>query len=76
MRVNAIAPGSIEFPGGNWERRKVEQPELYESTLQRIPSGRLGTAEEVANVALFLSSDFATWITGQVIVVDGGQMHS
>lgn len=76
VRVNGIAPGSIEFPGGNWERRKREQPELYASTLQRIPGGRLGTPEEIANVALFLSSDLASWITGQTIVVDGGQMHT
>jgi 3-oxoacyl-[acyl-carrier protein] reductase len=74
--VNAIAPGSIEFPGGNWERRKVERPDLYESTVRRIPGGRMGTAEEVANVALFLGSDLASWITGQVVVVDGGQSRS
>jgi 3-oxoacyl-[acyl-carrier protein] reductase len=76
VRVNGIAPGSIEFPGGNWERRRLEQPDLYEATLRRIPSGRFGTAEEVASVALFLCSDLASWITGQIIVVDGGQVHS
>jgi 3-oxoacyl-[acyl-carrier protein] reductase len=76
VRVNGIAPGSIEFPGGNWERRRLEQPDLYDATLRRIPSGRFGTAEEVASVALFLASDLASWITGQIIVVDGGQMHS
>ena len=76
IRVNAIAPGSIEFPGGLWEKRKLEEPHLYEATVQRIPARRLGTAQEVANVALFLASDSASWVTGQVIAVDGGQIHT
>jgi 3-oxoacyl-[acyl-carrier protein] reductase len=76
IRVNAIAPGSIEFPGGLWEKRKREEPHLYEATVQRVPGGRLGTAQEVANVVLFLASDAASWITGQVIVVDGGQSRT
>lgn len=74
IRVNAIAPGSIEFPGGSWESRKVSDPELYRRTLDSIPSGRFGTPEEIAKVALFLAGDMASWVTGQTIVVDGGQM--
>jgi 3-oxoacyl-[acyl-carrier protein] reductase len=76
IRVNAIAPGSIEFPGGLWEKRKSEEPQVYEATLERIPARRMGTAQEVANVALFLASDLASWVTGQVIVVDGGQIRT
>jgi 3-oxoacyl-[acyl-carrier protein] reductase len=76
IRVNAVAPGSIEFPGGTWEKRRHTDPAGYESTRSRIPAGRLGTAQEVANVVLFLASDLATWVTGQVIVVDGGQMRT
>ncbi len=76
IRVNAIAPGSIEFPGGNWEARKQEEPALYEATVKRVPWGRLGTADEVANVALFLASEAASWVTGQVVIVDGGQIHA
>jgi 3-oxoacyl-[acyl-carrier protein] reductase len=76
IRVNAIAPGSIEFPGGTWEQRRAAEPELYEATRRRVPLGRLGTADEVANVALFLASDAASWVTGQVIAVDGGQSRS
>lgn len=74
IRVNGIAPGSIEFPGGVWDRRKTENPALYNAVLKSIPFGRLGTPEEVANVALFLASPLAAWVTGQTIVVDGGQL--
>ncbi|HEY8587183.1 MAG TPA: SDR family oxidoreductase [Rhodanobacter sp.] len=74
IRVNAIAPGSILFEGGLWERRGVEQPESYHATLARIPFGRFGKPEEVAHAALFLASPWAGWITGQTLVVDGGQL--
>ncbi|HVO01051.1 MAG TPA: SDR family oxidoreductase [Candidatus Cybelea sp.] len=73
IRVNAIAPGSIEFPGGIWANRKTAEPALYQKVLDGIPWNRYGTPEEIANVALFLASDRAAWITGQTIVVDGGQ---
>ncbi len=73
IRVNGIAPGSIEFPGGVWDRRKTENPKLYGAVLNSIPFGRLGYAEEIANVAIFLASPMASWVTGQTLVVDGGQ---
>jgi 3-oxoacyl-[acyl-carrier protein] reductase len=73
IRVNCIAPGSIEFPGGTWDRRKTSDPKLYNAVLNRCRFGRLGTPQEVANVALFLSSAAASWVTGQIIAVDGGQ---
>lgn len=74
IRVNGVAPGSIEFPGGSWERRKTENPKLYNGILASIPFGRLGKPEEVADVVLFLASPLANWITGQTIIVDGGQL--
>jgi NAD(P)-dependent dehydrogenase (short-subunit alcohol dehydrogenase family) len=73
IRVNGVAPGSIEFPGGVWDRRKTDNPSLYNAILRSIPFGRLGHPEEVANVVLFLASPLASWITGQTIVVDGGR---
>jgi len=74
IRVNAIAPGSIEFPGGIWAERKAANPQLYQAVLRSIPWGRLGRPEEVANAALFLCSDAGSWVTGQTLAVDGGQL--
>ncbi|MBV9637430.1 MAG: SDR family oxidoreductase [Methylobacteriaceae bacterium] len=74
IRVNCIAPGSIEFPGGTWEKRKSDNPDLYNRIHRSIPFGRLGRPEEVAQVALFLASPLAGWVTGQTISVDGGQL--
>lgn len=73
IRVNALAPGSIEFPGGAWERVKERRPELYHTVRASIPSGRLGTPAEVADAAVFLVSPRANWITGITLIVDGGQ---
>lgn len=73
IRVNAIAPGSTEFPGGVWAAVRQHQPELYEGVRQSIPWGRLGTPEEIANVAVFLVSPRAGWVVGECVSVDGGQ---
>nr|KAJ9617502.1 hypothetical protein H2204_013764 [Knufia peltigerae] len=75
IRVNAIAPGSIEFADGLWDRRRVEDPALYHGTLAKIPFGRFGQPREIADAALFLCSPLARWITGHVLNVDGGQRH-
>jgi 3-oxoacyl-[acyl-carrier protein] reductase len=73
IRVNAIAPGSIEFEDGLWDRRKRDEPALYAATLAKIPFGRFGAPDEIAHAALFLASPYAHWITGQTLCVDGGQ---
>lgn len=73
IRANAIAPGSIEFAGGIWDGLKTAQPELYQMAKASIPAGRFGTAEEVADVAVFLASARAQWINGDCISVDGAQ---
>ena len=73
IRVNAIAPGSIEFPGGIWDRARQNDPQGYQAVLDRIPFGKYGTPEDIAHVALFLASPLAGWITGQTLCVDGGQ---
>jgi 3-oxoacyl-[acyl-carrier protein] reductase len=73
IRVNCVAPGSIEFPGGGWERRKTEEPALYNQVLASMPAKRLGRPEEVASVVLFLASPLANWVTAQIVGVNGGQ---
>jgi len=73
IRVNCICPGSIFFDGGTWDVAKRDNPPLYAATLASCPAGRMGTPEEVANVAVFLASPLASWITAQVISVNGGQ---
>jgi 3-oxoacyl-[acyl-carrier protein] reductase len=74
IRVNTVSPGSILFPGGGWERFRAEQPDRFaEFESREFPWGRLGTAEEVADVVVFLLSDRARWINGANVAVDGAQ---
>ncbi|MDZ7291525.1 MAG: SDR family oxidoreductase [candidate division KSB1 bacterium] len=77
IRVNSIAPGSIRFPGGSWDRRCVEDPEGMKAFVAReLPLGRFGTVEEIANVVVFLASERASLITGACLNVDGCQSRS
>ncbi len=77
IRVNAVAPGSILFPGGSWDRRRQADPEGIAAFVEReLPFGRFGTPEEVANVVVFLCSEKASWVSGACIPVDGSQGRS
>jgi 3-oxoacyl-[acyl-carrier protein] reductase len=77
IRVNSIAPGSIRFPGGSWDRRCKEDPEgMAKFAEENFALRRFGTAEEIGDVAAYLVSERASLITGACINVDGGQSRS
>lgn len=74
IRVNTVSPGSILFPGGGWASLQEREPERFGAFARdEFPWGRLGTAEEVANVVAFVLSERAGWINGANIPADGGQ---
>ena len=75
IRVNAVSPGSILFPGGGWARRTERDPEVIADFIARdLPLGRFGTPEEIANVCVFLCAPLASLVTGANIAVDGCQL--
>ena len=71
IRLNAVAPGPIPTEGA-WARL-MAFPEAEKNTLERIPLGRLGNPEELANLATFLLSDLCPYQTGDCITMDGGE---
>jgi 3-oxoacyl-[acyl-carrier protein] reductase len=76
IRVNAVSPGSIMFPGGGWDTFAREHPEDFaEFQATQFPLGRLGHSEEVADVVAFLLSERASWVSGANVVVDGAQIY-
>tara|TARA_Y100000588_G_scaffold302218_1_gene324378 strand:- start:277 stop:1038 length:762 start_codon:yes stop_codon:yes gene_type:complete len=71
IRVNSVSPGNTYFEGGVWEMIENNIPDLFNKALSLNKTGRMATAEEVANASVFLAAPIATFITGTNIVVDG-----
>jgi meso-butanediol dehydrogenase / (S,S)-butanediol dehydrogenase / diacetyl reductase len=70
VRCNAIAPGTVRTPV--WQERIGRDPVVFERLVKWYPLGRVGEPDDIANAALFLASEEASWITGAVLRVDGG----
>ena len=74
VRVNVVAPGNVYFSGGEWDNKiKKNADSVKETILKTVPMNRFGTPNEIANSAIFICSERASFITGAVLVVDGGQ---
>ena len=77
VRVNAVAPGNVLFPGGSWERKLEERRDFFEAYIRaEVPLQRFARPEEIADAVVFLASERASFITGACLVVDGGQTRS
>ena len=74
VRVNVIAPGNVYFKGGSWDEKIQKDKKQVDKIIKSsVPMNRFATPEEIADSALFLCSDRASFITGTTLVVDGGQ---
>jgi 3-oxoacyl-[acyl-carrier protein] reductase len=78
VTVNSVAPGSILFPGGTWERfQEINSQEFVaEFVARNLPLGKFGWPEPIGATVAFLASKHADLITGACINVDGGQSHN
>jgi 3-oxoacyl-[acyl-carrier protein] reductase len=71
IRVNSVSPGNTYFEGGIWQNIERGMPDLYKSAMALNPTGRMGTAQEVAAGVVFLASPVASRISGTNLIIDG-----
>ncbi len=71
IRVNVVSPGTVYFKGGVWNMIEQNMPERYKDAMNRNPTGRMATPQEIANAAVFLACPLSSFTTGSNLVVDG-----
>ena len=71
IRVNSVSPGNTYFEGGIWQNIERGMPDLYKTAMSLNPTGRMGTAQEVAAGVVFLASPVASRISGTNLIIDG-----
>ena len=77
IRVNAVVPGNVKFPGGRWEEiLAADKAGTLDYIRRAVPMNRFGTPDEIADAVLFLASERAAFITGAMLNVDGGQQSA
>jgi len=75
VRINAVAPGNIMFSGSTWEKKMMEDPDkVQRETLDNVAMNRFGNVDEISKAVEFLLTTDSNFITGQTLVVDGGQV--
>ena len=76
IRINAIAPGNILFKGSVWEKKlQKNKTRVLDMISKKVAMNRFGTPEEIANLTAFVASHLASFVTGNILVADGGQIH-
>jgi 3-oxoacyl-[acyl-carrier protein] reductase len=71
VRVNVVSPGTVYFKGGVWNWIEENQPEMFKGAMERNPTGRMATPQDIANAAVFLASPASSFTTGINLLVDG-----
>jgi len=71
VRVNVVSPGTVYFKGGVWNWIEENQPEVFKGAMERNPTGRMASPQDIANAAVFLASPASSFTTGVNLLVDG-----
>ena len=71
IRTNVVSPGTVYFKGGVWEMVEKNMPDMFKGAIERNPTGRMATPQEIANAAVFLASPVSSFTNGVNLLVDG-----